>query len=436
MNTLRPPHPSRAATSGPIWAVFLLGLLLYGTLALEWERRGLFDQHNVLFDTDLKSRLECYADGWVGHGRNLQHSNLCNLVNPPVRVIAGLLPGTAGTEDKRSAVARFVAPTAGAAAVALTWCSALLLGAPGRRAALVTGLFGLSFSQLLMAGIPDHLALGGFTIALAAWACARSAAARPLPQAAWWGIGWLAAGITITNIAPVALLYLASRRGDGDGWLRATVRSAGFALLAVALALATSLLLNLGYGITDPAVLYPDTGVGPLKTEPWRELTSFPGRVVQSFAPTGYHLIPNALARREPHHYDVEATLAEVPIFTAMAPAALAVALLLAASAASGLRRSGTRTPAALALLAATAFHGVFHARIGSDYFLYATHWTPLVALLPTLPQPPSARGERLWSTGIAVVLVLVAANSAWLLYALANELQPLYHPLGQHPWP
>ncbi|MCV2356932.1 hypothetical protein LNV09_22550 [Paucibacter sp. B2R-40] len=400
--------------------------ILTFAITSHWERRDVFAQHDVLFDTDTKSRLDCYANGWAGHGRNTVHPNLCNFVNPPIRALASLLGSTEGRLSQRELLALFVSPLAGALTLLIVMLT-LVRSTVGPEQVLLLGVvLAASFSQLLFSSLPDHFALGGLTLALALYLFVDRLEGGPPRRWAWLFAAWLTAGVTFTNLFPVLGLHLlACWRIRGAGLaLRDTVVLAGLAFGAT---FASAMLLNLGYGLRGYE-MFLASGAGPLKSDPLAALLSFPVRILQSFAPTDYELIFNQLSLREPHHYDIQFDLSR-NILPSL------VGWLLGASMAMCVamrwRQGGVQRWILLGLVGVVLFNGLLHARIGTDYFLYSSHWMGAAVLVLALPDnvwPPLVR--RLHIGLLSLIGIAMAYNSATLLLKVDADLQRNWHSL------
>ncbi|MBP6898895.1 MAG: hypothetical protein KBC73_02340 [Burkholderiaceae bacterium] len=423
-----------ASVTGYWWALSgaFAFLALAVAMTLHWSNRGVFDQHDVLFDTDTKSRLGCYANGWVGHGRNTVHPNLCNLVNPPIRGLAILVSDGPDRRTVRERLALWVSPLAGAASLFLLMMAAARWGA-GRHQQVLLGLtLAASFTTLLFASVPDHFALGGLTLAIALLLFTDRLAGGAPRLWAWTIAGWFAASITLTNLLPlVALFFLANLRQLG-AW-RATTRALVLGAFAVVTAFGSAVVLNLGYDIHGLDIFMPHHGTGPRKAEPLMELVRFPLQVLQSFAPSGYEIVPNALSLREPHHYRIQLDFLghHVP-----GPAGWLLALVLVPCMALRWRTNVQERTMVIGLAAAVFFHGFLHARIGNDYFLYSFHWAAPLVLMLMLPERVSASvpGVRLLHLGLMVLLVIgLALNSARMLRAIDRDLGERWMPLTEH---
>lgn len=404
--------------------------ILACALTSNWDRRDVFAQHDVLFDTDTKSRLDCYANGWVGHGRNTVHPNLCNFVNPPIRALAALLGSAEGSLALREYLALSVSPLAGALALLLVLLT-LKRSAVGMGQAMLLGaVFAASFSHLLFSSLPDHFALGGLTLALALWLFFDRMEGGASRQGSWLFVAWLAAGVTLTNLIPVLWLHLlASWRVRG---VRLALPSTFFlAVLAVGGTFASAMVLNLGYGLQGYEMFLPN-GAGPLRDDPLNALVSFPIRVLQSFAPNEYELIPNLLSLREPHHYDIQFDLGRQVLPSL---AGWLVGALMATCFVMRWHLGGVQRWTLIGLAGVVLFNGVLHARIGSDYFLYSSHWVEAVVLMLALPNgawPPLVRRVHIGLLGL--IGITMAFNSATLMLKVDADLQRNWHSLTDVP--
>lgn len=411
-----------------VWALVATLIFLVTALAMawHWDQRKVHQQHDVLFDTDTKSRLGCFANGWGGHGRNTVHPNLCNFVNPPIRALAQLSP-PGQRPAQRERLALWVAPLAGALTLGVMLLALRRGGVGSGQSLLLGGVLAASFSHLLFSSVPDHFALGGLSLTLALWLFTDSLAGGPPRRSAWLAVAWLAAGITLTNLIPVAGLHLLAR-WRSRGAATALWTSAALVAVVVPATYASALLLNLGYGLHGYEILLPTDGAGPIKSDPAHALLSFPLRVLQSFAPAGYEVTANPLSLREPHHYAIQFDLARqaLPSLAGWLLGALVLACVVLRW-----RQEGPQRTLLLGLVGLVLFNGLLHALIGSDYFLYSSHWTVATVLMLALPGPELAAGLRRLHAGLLGLLVLaLAANSAQLFRALDADLLLHWQPM------
>ena len=81
-------------------AVFIAAVIalvcLTGSYTLEFAfyRLEVFRQDNVLFDTDICSRVIAISHGWSGYGRSYAHPNLSNFFSPPIRLLGKAVHAT------------------------------------------------------------------------------------------------------------------------------------------------------------------------------------------------------------------------------------------------------------------------------------------------------------------------------------------------------
>jgi hypothetical protein len=81
-------------------------------------------------------------------------------------------------------------------------------------AILLAALFGLTMSQLLFAALPETYAVASAGLVAVFLLFARSVAARRVPEGAWFGVALFTVGITTSNLAPVAVLYVLALRAS------------------------------------------------------------------------------------------------------------------------------------------------------------------------------------------------------------------------------
>lgn len=408
----------------------LLALLLsaavfagHWSLGRELDALEAFGQYDVLFDTDPHIRLEGFSHGWGKFNRNLLHPNLANLVNPPVRFVARALLAAGVAEGDVMALRRslglMVTPLVSALQTLATFVFFSLAGLPAAGALLLTLLGAVGFSQWIFGTVPDHWAIGGLTLTFA-WILAADMVRRR-GQVRWWGwvaAAWLAASITVSNLAVVGLIFvvsLALSRRRADAPVR---RGARLMLTAALLTYLSYAVLNLGYD-TDPqpgGKTLHWTGFF-LGTDVPGKLAEFPAAAVGAVAPPAPRVA--AIRYKQPRYaaHDIQFTFTGTPgLLSDRNGLGLFVFLLAAAGAVCGLRARGALRPLIAAALAVLAFNALFHAVWGHEYFLYSQHWLTALLLLPAglFAGPPEVRRTAVGL--LAVTVLLVALNSAFHL--------------------
>jgi hypothetical protein len=424
--------PSRAEASarevrrgeGTI-AVFLMAVALavaafafHCGLARQFDHLRTFAQYDVLFDADPNIRLTGFSHGWNAFNRNLMHPNLANFVNPPLRGVAAAMRLTGAADGDpllfRRQLGLLVSPLAAALQVAALLVLFLRLGLPLFPAALLTVLGGISFSQIIFGSVPDHFVLSNLILTIAFILAADLLRDGRLRWWWWGGVAWAAAGVTLTNLVIVGLVFwvalLASRRQFAAPTRQAAilVAAAGFATLV------SFHLLNLGYD-ADPQ---PADDTVVWTGHFWREhiptnLARFPTAVADSLAPPEPQINRIRYLWPRGSKYRFQFTLERGPaLLTVRNPLGTVMFLALLAGAAASLRAGPTRRGLALGALAVLAFNGLFHAVWGNEFFLYSQHWlvAALVLLAGLVPERPRVRAAV--CAGLALLVAVVALNN------------------------
>lgn len=402
-------------------AVLVLALLLLPTYlwtGATFDNLDVYEQYNVLYDADPNTRLPCFANGW-GDGRSFVHPNLCNLVNPVIRLIAAPaeLVGLAEAETVRRQLALAVAPTFAVAAVGVLFLTTRRVGCRMSIAFPVALLYGFSFSQWIFGSIPDHFALGGLSLTLALWLLVDSVQRGHIGVLRWAAAGAFAASITISNLALFGLVFLAAAVPT-LGRVAAVRQGALVALLALAMTFAVKVPLDALYGsASPPSAAAAQFTVAYVRDQPASNLAQYPGIVVGAFAAPQSTTLPQREALSG-GHYDFQFSLiGQAYTYTtplARAAAATMAILLVAATLAAAYRyRAGFALDRVLtvAIGGIIATNGLLHAVWGSEYILYSQHWLGAAVLtLAFLARTPLASSRALpVAFTLAAALVMTA---------------------------
>lgn len=238
-------HATTASMNGHKVALLIsaaIAVVVFSTnlyIALKFDSLQVYDQYNVLFDTDVNSRLKCFTKGSGGMGRTLAHPNLCNFVNPPIQVLGKIAESFGIVEDgqnfKRS-IGLAVTPIVSATLALVLFRTFYALNLSLVSVLLLTFLGLSSFSQLIFGSIPEHLAIGGFGIALAYFMAAKYLQCKKFKWWLWLFCGVIIASITITNVIAFTIVLwsvLISQSSIRDASIRTI--SVVFAALALTL---------------------------------------------------------------------------------------------------------------------------------------------------------------------------------------------------------
>lgn len=410
----------RAWLAAVLLAVF--SSTLYLKLALDFEQLKVSAQYDVLFDSDPNTRIACYATGW-GSGRSFAHPNLCNLVNPPVRIAAAALikSGIADNDvdQVRRQVALVVTPVSGGLTVGLLFATLLLLGVKPMPAGTLAALYAVAFSQLIFASIPDHPALGGLSIALPVWLLAASVTRQPQRPLFWVVAGVLAFSITITNFL-IFLFLLALALLYTGGYRQALRQGLKVATLALAAALLFKLPLDLRYGGSTDIGTVSGFAQDWLREEGIRGVLAYPRVLVESIVAPEPIVMDNPRLAPDGSGYPFKLWLEGGRYNNVFS---LAAALLLSALMLGGLARGLATATAAraehtlfVAIAGLLLFNGFFHGVWGSQYFLYSQHWLFASCLLIAFPLRQSGLAARAAAAGVLATVILTAAGNYQIL--------------------
>lgn len=284
-----------------------LGLLLFVVvfafhLVLESKLRamGAFTCFNTLFDADPGLTLEAICCG--GGSNHVSHPMLEYFFSLPIGAIAKLVSlftsGGLGEVMVRHWLGLVVVPAAAGLQTFVLLRLFRWLGLSLRSAFLLALLSSLSFSKIIFGSMPESYCLSALSILFAYVLFVLTRGRRGVRvELTWIALGVLTAGITVTNIVPVAILYFLREGQLGRNVWRRCVRTALMAALALVVTLAGGLGLDrlfdaqLGntpneavwisrYFVDDPAV----------------QLTTFPTGVINGIAPPVPGRRPNRFA--------------------------------------------------------------------------------------------------------------------------------------------
>ena len=418
----------RIATTVTVLALALGVFAMNSSIALELDRLGVFDENDVLFQTDPPCRLSSLAHGWCDLGRGYVHPNLANFSSLPIRALArlALALGVGGSEAiaLRRQLAVFYAPFVSSLQFVILFVIFRCLDFSRREAILVSIFAATTFCQLIYGSIPESYAFSSFAIALAYLVAVDAMRhERTYSWALALGVGVFAAGITITNVVPLAILCWLTLRRLGLSTGQATRRSAIFTVAVVAVTFASAFVLD--YAYRAPAM--PIERLRAFATQyrrddPLQRLADFPTALTNTVVSTAPRLVPMAI---EPRTHRLGFTfLGTMGIFRRERIAGTLVFTFLVLGIARGLAWSGQRRAIAIGSILIIAYNGILHSFWGSELFLYASHWLiPLVVLMAGfLKLHP--RAEGLCGAAFASLCVGVGVVNAQNLAAMFAVLR------------
>ncbi len=415
------PVQSRALWTRPDrWIAAILAATSFAihlVIALQLDAVRSFDQQDVFFHADTRSRLECTVEGRCAGRSTIAHPSIALFVNLPVGAVAFLL-ASRGTEADAVVAARrsatiWLSPLATGLQSGAAFFFFLTLGL-NRTAALLASLLGVvSYSGLVFGSIPESFALSHclITLGFLLTSLARPGANPRWGQ--WFALGVIATGITVTNLVSVAILFVTARLNADEGWWL----SGGRCLqLMAAIGVTTSLLAVISHGLYESRPLEASEGVRYIKTwsrnnDPLIRAAQFPTALANSIVATNPTLADNYQGRVHDARYQFRFSLEGLPgVFTRARPFATVLLLLAAIGALAMLRAQPQTRNIATAALVIVICNFTLHAFWGVELLLYSLHWLQAFSLLTVGMLFLPARFE---TAGIVLLGIFTAAIGA-----------------------
>ena len=382
------------------------------TLERRFDGLTAFDQLDVIFDADPNYRLVDFASG--GWRQRCFVHPLLRMVSLPIwgattfARSAGIT--VAPSKTSRRSLALLVAPVCSALAAVVMFRVFLGAGFGDPAAAAGAILHQVTFSQMMFGSIPDHFVLGGLGLSLVLLCGLVPPTSDRVGWPRWLAVGVFTSGITITQIIPTCLMFVACCRCGGRG-VRETARATALlGGLSVALSLSISSLLT--FPIAGSSLLTPAAqAAGYAKFFPSRPLGHAFDAIAalpNSIAPPPARVVPDRRANSD--RYKIRFTLESVRhpgrIF--------AVWMLLLVGAWLGLRSDApVQRALTLGSVAIVLYNLILHALWGKEWFLYSQHWlAPMVFLMAA---PLRHAGKYRWPVwGAAAIALTLIASSNW----------------------
>ncbi|MCP4038636.1 MAG: hypothetical protein GY733_16975 [bacterium] len=339
--------------------------------------------------------------GECDHRSSISHPALDLFVNPPVRTLAWITSSLGMWDGEvsvgRHAIAIAVSPLAAALQTALVFLLCLELGLSRGRAMLASALASVSLSALLFGSIPESFALSGAAVAGAFVLAARAKRETNRSFARWLTLATFAAGVTITNLASIVVLYLAGRWNAGDDAMLIARRTIRLVVASVGITVA---LATLAVAVYDVRPLNLEQGKRYVtkwteNNDPVARLAHFPTAMVNSVAGLAPDLAPNYQGQLNDSRYKFRFSYETTPsAFSTSRPLALVLLCAAALGAwafASGDIRLRSAAAASFAILLTNA---ILHAFWGVGHFLYSQHWQLAFTLFLIGPMLLPGRGR------------------------------------------
>ncbi len=359
-------------------------------LSLEFKLDAVhgFDEFNTFFGADPNKVIEALSDG-TGR-QHVSHPNLPHFFSLPLRGIVKVFgAGRAAAEQEllRRQLAMLIVPLAAALQCFAAFRVFVRLGLRVASASLLTLLGCVSFSQLMFGSMPESFALSGLAITLAYLLALQFEKVRGRAQnGKWIALGIFGAGITITNVLPVGLLY-GLWRWRGGARTVAVLR--GIAVGAAVVFVAVFAVRGGGNALASGQSGVP-TESGYISSflvpDPGRHAMTFPSAIVNGLAPAKVWALRNELWIRREKGYPFRFTMHTPRPSSGKNLLGVGIVVLLLAAAFRLRRARHPAWPYCLASMVILALNWALHSVWGEEQFLYSQHWQfPLLVLIAGL---------------------------------------------------
>lgn len=404
---------SRLAGGLAIGLVAILCFVIHAEQARTWATLGLFDQWNVLFDTDPSRYWAMFAHGWIPPSPPaLVHAGL-RLIGIAVRAMVAPLAAAGLVTDPvaaRNVLALLVAPMCAAISVVLVYGLGVVAGCRRAAAVVIAAGFGTMFASDVFFAMPESYPLA-FPLLVGAFlmVAVETRQRCDLPPGWWFVLSALAASVTITNAAAVGTAFVASR------WVRRGFRAQP-ALAALAIGIGSLAVCLLLVHALNAAFATESAGAGDhVETAAWARqfptTAALPRLLGLAALPARLAGIPevsiraNEIGIRDNAKYLTSLSYEQGELTWQLWAFAIAGLAVWAGLLRSGLRAPGSR-PLALASLLILAMNAILHSFFGAELYLYGLHFAAV--LVAAVVSAQQARPRSVVPLGILAIAVMM----------------------------
>lgn len=404
-------------------AGFMLVFAGQSLLAATWSTYGVFEQVNVIFDTDPSTRKLAFA-----HAKSLKvfnHPFLSYYFSVPIRVIqvSGSLLGLVVSEENfREMLALYVAPLCSALKTACLYFSFRLLGLKAIDACLISALGSLSFSSVVFGATPTSYAVTGFALALVTLlTLVFYIHPSRRNQVALIFAGLVSIGTTVTNVIHFGWMYWTTITSQRLYTVRGLVKST----LLSALMLSSAVVVS--YGLSEVRGENPEptdlvvSGEWIKKFQPnlgdkIEGLARFPETVGRTFIPTLPERANNRLAILRDKSIQFELSYENVRFGSVSFLLSIVALVAVGGGALRSYNLNGNWRKIGIASTLSIVTFGVFYSWFGLNTYLYSQVWqVPSLLLIGSwLKNPPL--DSRIVRSGFSLVLLCFLLGDIYII--------------------
>lgn len=393
--------------------VAILCFAIHAGRARAWASLGVFDQWNVLFDTDPSRYWATFAHGWIPPSPPaLVHAGL-RVVGIVVRAIVAPFAAAGLVRDPevaRNAVALLVAPACAAISVVLVYGLGVAAGCRRAASIVIAAVFGTMFASSVFFAMPESYPLavpvlvGAFVMV-----AVETRQQRDLPWAWWFAVAALAASVTISNASAVGIAFVASRWARRGVGTRPVLAAAAIGIGSLGVCVLLVHALNAVFGIeSSDAQRHAETAAwaqqfpAPETLPRLLDIASLP---MQLAGVPEVGVRANQIGIRDNAKYLVSLTYEPGEPSWQLWGLALAGLVVWAALLRSGLRVPASR-PLALAGLLVLGMNAILHSVFGAELYLYSLHFS--AALVAAVVSAQRARPLGVATLGMLALGVVL----------------------------
>ena len=422
-------QPTTAKTVAIVLAICLgvCSFALSYLLELHFDHLQVFEQFNVLFNTDPNTRLVCFSHGWGGRG--LVHPNLANFINPSIRAAAKTLHSLGLIQSDELAIRRqlglFVVPLASGGKTVLMLFIWYYMGLKSGYVLLLTLLSIGSFSHIIFGSIPDHFGLSGFIIAgLFCLFIEAVYNAGYVRKPLWILCGVMLFGITVTNIIPyILLLFMVFRWSTGYKLKKSLLETLKIIILVVAITLLYAVFFNWLWKDSpslhkeiERQMPYFHSNISDIVDNAVR----FPRALANTILPSKPSVVKNPLGIKHNNKYKIMFSYEEIFIDV---KDILILGFIICGAIGLVMNEHTTRL-ITFSAFAVIIYNWGLHSLYGTELFLYSQHWqVPLMIFFTGMFY--FTRTYGLVTKGSIALLVIVSMiNNLFILRFIMKTLQ------------
>jgi len=403
-----------------ITAVTIFALQL--VISINWNKYGVFDQYNVIFDSDPNRMKTYFAHGWSSGDFN--HPLLSYFFSIPSRVISFILSelGLANEQEPvREALALLIAPLMSSIKSISFFLIFRVLGLALIEAFLLSLISALSFSSLVFGSTPSSYVVSGAGLSLATLFALLSVSQQSNSNKVGFILsGLFSVGTTASNVIHYGWMTWMSRVGPVKKSIPEFFRSV--VLAGVMLGATLSLTFILAFFVheeTDSSrILVSSEFIGKYKQDFSDHVSSairFPEFLARSYIPSTPLQKDNVLALKSGSPIEFELTYNGVEFgIGSFALWLLGVTILCGALV--SYRLGGLWRWAGPASLASVVTVGAVFTWFGTNTFLYSLYWQVPGVILLAAWYGLLTKNTRYGRSILTVLLILLAAGDVYVM--------------------